>query len=58
MDAPTLVLRPALMSDGAPFPLGNLWEAQAPDGRALPELTTPQAQSLAIREGWDISVEQ
>ena len=58
MDAPTLVLRPALMGDSAPFPLGNLWEAQAPDGRPLPELTTPQAQSLAAREGWQVTVEQ
>ena len=58
MDAPTLILRPATMSDGSLFPRLNLWEAFAPDGRALPELTTPQAQSLAAREGWQILVEQ
>jgi hypothetical protein len=56
MDAPTLILQPALMSDGTPFPTGNLWWPQAPDGRSLPELTTPQAMSLAAREGWQIHV--
>ena len=58
MDAPTLILRPATMSDGSTFPLANLWWPIAPDGRPLPELTTPQAQSLAVREGWQIAIEQ
>lgn len=58
MDVPTMILRPATMSDGSLFPLANLWWPEAPDGRTLPELTTPQAQSLAAREGWQITVEQ
>ena len=58
MEAPTLILKPALMSDGSPFPLMNMWEAFAPDGRPLPELTTPQVNALAGREGWQVRVEQ
>lgn len=54
MDAPTLLLRPAVMSDGSPFPLMNLWDVWTPDGRFLSDLTTSQVQVLAGREGWQI----
>lgn len=58
MEAPTLTLRPALMSDGSPFPLMNLWDVETPDGRVLSDLTTPQVKVLAAREGWQIQPQQ
>ena len=54
MSAPVALLRPAVMSDGSPFPLLNMWDVETPDGRFLSDITTSQVRELAAREGWQV----